>query len=81
MSEYDPRKDGIDFYSNQVVFDETVKAYMDFVAEQKNIFSTQEAGRATYKSETLNKEGMKLYLDKEQLAQIAKAGFEEMEQK
>lgn len=80
MAGCDPRKDGIDFYSNQVAFDEAVKNYMDSVAGQPNNFSAQEAGRATYKLETLDKEGMKLYLNKEQLAQIAEAGFKEMKQ-
>lgn len=80
MAEFDPRKDGIDFYANQVMFDEAVWNYYKMVEEKQKLFSPQESGRATYKAETPDKDGIKLFLDKEKLAQIAKDGFKEMEQ-
>lgn len=50
------------------------------VLKKTNLMTTQEAGRATYKSATPNKDGMKLIIDEAKLAQIAKDGFGEMEQ-
>lgn len=80
MAEFNPRKDGIDFYDKQVSYDEKMVKYLKMIEKMGNRFSQQEAGRATYQVETLDKDGMTLILDKEKLAQMAREGFGVVEQ-
>lgn len=80
MAEFDPRRDGIDFLNSSKSPDERLSKYLQMIEKFENRFSSQEAGRATYQIETPIKGGTRLILDAEMLKQIAKAGFEEMEQ-
>lgn len=80
MKEFDPRRDGIDFFNPSESPDERLLKYLQMIEKFENRFSSQEAGRATYQIETPIKGGTQLILDEAILMQIANDGFKEMEQ-
>lgn len=60
--------------------DSTIEAFEKEVLSNPNLMTPQEAGRATYKTATPNKDGMKLIIDEAKLDQVAREGFKEMGQ-
>lgn len=62
--------------------DEEIIEYFQSVQKQKDRMTPQEAGRATYKSETPAKDGTinQIKFDKQQLIKAIEKGFKEMEE-
>lgn len=58
----------------------TMNEFEQEVLSNPNLMTPQEAGRATYKAETPDKNGMTLFLNKERLTQVTREGFAEMQQ-
>ena len=78
MAEFDPRRDGIDFLNPSKSPDERLSKYLQMIEKFENRFSSQEAGRITYRLRTADKDGLMFELNS--LREIVRNGFKEMEQ-